>query len=75
VPRSLIERLATALHRTVEEIGSYLALPPRTALGAQYRSPEAPAVKAQIDFRETVEAAFDLSEEQKRDWLGPSDPS
>lgn len=68
IPRTVITRLAGALGRTVEEIAQYLTLPPRTALAADYRSAEAPAVTGQVDFYKAIDDALDLSDEQKAIW-------
>jgi hypothetical protein len=68
IPRTVIVRLADAMGRSVEEISRYLTLPPRTALAANYRSAEAPAVREQVDFYKAIDDALDLSEEQKAIW-------
>jgi hypothetical protein len=76
VPGALLARLAELLSRTVGDVAAYLALPPRAALAADYRSSSAPAIREQIDFHEAVAAALDLSEAQKAEWLeGVDDPT
>jgi hypothetical protein len=72
VPASLVAKLSESLNRSFQEISTYLALPPRTAASAQYRSAQRPQVTEQIDFQEAVRGAQDLSDEQKSEWLKPS---
>lgn len=68
LPLRLIEDLAAAVRRPVSDVLAYLRLPPTLAPGASYRSDAAPRVGAQVPFGPTVEAATDMSDEQKAFW-------
>ena len=72
IPLLLIQALAEALNRSVEQVRTYLVLPPQPS--AAYRSRRQP-VSNQADFSELVEHA-DLSDADKERWLAePPDPT
>ena len=72
IPLPLVEALAQALNRSVEQVRTYLALPPQPS--AAYRSRRQPVSK-QADFSKLVEHA-ELSDTDKARWLAePSDPA
>ncbi|MCY4497245.1 MAG: hypothetical protein OXC14_08165 [Rhodospirillaceae bacterium] len=72
IPLLLVQALAEALNRSVEQIRTYLVLPPQPS--AAYRSRSQP-VSNQADFSELVEHA-ELSDSDKARWLAePPDPA
>ena len=72
IPLLLVEALAEALNRSVDQVRTYLVLPPQPS--AAYRSRRQPVSK-QADFSDLVEHA-ELSDTDKARWLAePSDPA
>ena len=72
IPLLLIQALAEALNRSVEQVRTYLVLQPQPS--AAYRSRKQP-LPTQADFSELVEHA-ELSDTDKARWLAePPDPA
>lgn len=70
LPRALVESLADAVNRTLDEVAAYLRMPPQLAAGASYRSDDAPTVGAQESFADALNAEPDATAAQRRRWLG-----
>ncbi len=72
IPLLLVQALAEALNRSVEQVRTYLVLPPQ--LSAAFRSRRQP-VPTQADFSELIKHA-ELSDADKARWLAePPDPA
>ncbi len=74
LPRVLVERLAQALERSVEEIAAYLNGDMRLAASAHYKSRQAPSIVAEAgapkqSFAEALGSGTQISEEDKAFWL------
>jgi len=65
LPQTLIQRLAAAIDRTVDEVSAYLAAPPTLARAAAYRSDDAPTLGSQEDFHAVLSADDTVSHEVK----------
>ncbi|MES2463821.1 MAG: hypothetical protein V4671_24900 [Armatimonadota bacterium] len=69
VPRSLVAALADSVNRTMDEVASYLRMPPQMATGASFRSDNAPSVGQQESFEEALQAEPETTEASSRRWL------
>jgi len=72
IPMRFLSRLATASGSPIKAIQEYLALPPVTALGLQFKSDSRPANQGQVPFRKLVEDTT-MTDKQRaallRDWV------
>ncbi|MBC8142985.1 MAG: hypothetical protein H7Y38_16295 [Armatimonadetes bacterium] len=65
LPARLLERLADAVERSVEDVTAYLSQPPTLARGAAYRSDDAPTVADAEDFVAALRADESVSPETR----------
>ena len=73
LPAQLLQSVADAIRHPVAVVQRYLALPPKLAYGAQYRSRTTPRLGEQEDFFEAVRNDVTLSDEQRQRWLALQD--
>lgn len=71
LPAALVDALAEALGRGVEEVAAYLQRPPTLAPAARYRSDDAPRVGAGEDFAQTLRADREVTDAERARWLDP----
>jgi hypothetical protein len=69
IPTKILNRIASAINRTVEALSQYLQLGPRFAPGASYKAEDAPATEEPQDFFEAVIDDPTLSEERREQLL------
>ena len=65
LPRVLIEKIASAVDRSVDDVTTFLSGSPTLARGAAYRSDNAPTLGKQEDFRHLLANDDSVSEESK----------
>lgn len=65
LPRVLIEKIASAVDRSVEDVTVFLSGSPTLARGAAYRSDNAPTLGKQEDFLHLLASDDTVSEESK----------
>lgn len=65
LPARLLERLAVAVERSVEDVTAYLSAPPTLARGAAYRADDAPTVADAEDFALALRADTSVSPETR----------
>lgn len=72
IPMRFLSRLATASGSPIKAIQEYLALPPVTSLGLQFKSDNRPANQGQVPFRKLVDDTT-MTDKQRvallRDWV------
>jgi hypothetical protein len=69
IPGKVIENVASAIKRTVEEVARYLQGRPRFAPDAGYKADEAPQIPEQQDFFEAVRTDSSLNEDEREHLL------
>ena len=65
IPAKVIENVASAVNRTVQEVSRYLQGRPRFAFDASYKADEAPAIPEQQDFFEAVRTDSSLTDDER----------
>lgn len=73
VPQTVIASLANAVNRTVDDVASYLRMPPQLAAGASFRSDDTPSAGQQESFEDALQNEPDLTEAQRSRWLRDGD--
>lgn len=71
IPMRFISRLAAASGSPIKAIQQYLALPPVTSYGLQFKSDSRPANQGQVSFRKLVDDTTMTDEQREallRDW-------
>jgi hypothetical protein len=69
IPGKVIENVASAIRRTVEEVSAYLQGRSRFALDASYKADEAPEIPEQQDFFEAVRTDSSLTNDDRENLL------
>ena len=69
IPPKILNRVASAIKRTVETLSQYLQIGPRFAHGASYKAEDAPGTEEPQDFFEAVLDDPTLSEERREQLL------
>ena len=72
IPMRFLSRLATASNSPIKAIQEYLALPPVTSLGLQFKSDNRPANQGQVPFRKLVDDTAMTDKQREtllRDWV------
>ncbi len=72
IPMRFLSRLATASNSPIKAIHEYLALPPVTSLGLQFKSDNRPANQGQVPFRKLVDDTAMTDKQREallRDWV------
>lgn len=69
IPPKILDRVASAIKRSVETLSQYLQIGPRFAHGASYKADEAPEIEEPQDFFEAVLDDPTLSEERREQLL------
>ena len=79
IPVSLVRQIAAILEREISEVAAFLRGAPRLPAQAHFRSTRAPSLAApagaspQTSFAEAVQAARNLSADDKAYWRGEID--
>lgn len=72
IPMRFLSRLAMASNSPIKAIQEYLALPPVTSLGLQFKSDSRPANQGQVPFRKIVDDTAMTDKQREallRDWV------
>lgn len=68
-PQKVVERLASAIRKSVEQVTEYLGGGPRFAMGANYKAEEAPALDEPQSFADAVLDDPTLTDERREELL------
>jgi hypothetical protein len=68
-PQKIVERIASAIRKTVEQVTEYLSGGPRFAASANYRAEDAPALDEPQSFADAILDDPTLSDERREELL------
>ena len=69
IPLDLIQRIAQTIHRSVQDILSYLNQPPVIPTGLRYKSHQQPKINQRESFFDALRGDNTLDEDQRNYWL------
>jgi hypothetical protein len=69
IPAALIDRLATELQVSAQQVRDYLQQPSSLSASASYKSSGVPQAAEPVDFAQAIRSCAEMSADQKAQWL------